>query len=847
MRGGSAWCTREVSWPYSARSVPISHWSAAGPGLEAWRNETTVSADVAGPAAVASALRDDVELRESTFDSVWGLLMCQAAALVIQVLAVCLARQDSIGPAVLVSCSGFALTFASALWALTRPRLQRAVRNTATVCLGVTTTLQWRMTDPLLFSGFDEQLHIRTLHDIDTSHGLFQAHPLLGVSPHYPGLESFTALLQQLGLPMMGAATATILIARLMLVLTLCDAVEQMTGSPRAGGLAVAAYAISAQFVFFNSQYAYQTLALPLALAAVALIARARVAVDPRALLGGATICLLAVAVTHHVTSFLTASFLVVWAIMERGSQARWRILAGAFVAVGSTTVWAMIQWALLREYFRPIIDDVASQFGHGGGRRAPFSDPNGYATPLWERLFLVYYAAVVTLLALIFVLAGLRRLRPARGARWSWAFWAPPTLLVCMVSVIPLLFAARILPSGGEMGDRATSFLFFPFSVLVADGVVRRFWSRQRSPGLFARSVALALATGAFVGGYLLGSGPDWARLPGSYLVSADNRSMDSETLAAVRWARDGLAAGSRIGADRVSSDLLASQARLWPVLHERGLDVPSLYLADQWGQPQTDLVRRLNLRYLYVDRRLADELPHVGSYFYRGETAAPQKLTVTELEKFDKVPGIRVVYRHGPISIYDLGALGVAELRSGWFGKTADDLSFPVQLAIGLLAGLMLVQAGRSRSGRTVIRVAKSFRMAAGPSLTFAAAVGASCVISVTMLLAHIWLGPPTFLSAALVILLVNPQWAVRRLREGVERLRWGWIVATVLVTSLVAAAVALSVTSAWAPDITKVGDILDDPSAVHLSAQSQRLPHALPALDNPPGTAEGGDSYQ
>ena len=43
----------------------------------------------------------------------------------------------------------------------------------------------------------------------------------------------------------------------------------------RAGGLAVAFYALSSQFVFFNSQFAYQTLALPLALAAVSFIADA--------------------------------------------------------------------------------------------------------------------------------------------------------------------------------------------------------------------------------------------------------------------------------------------------------------------------------------------------------------------------------------------------------------------------------------------------------------------------------------------------------------------------------------------------------------------------------------------
>ena len=138
------------------------------------------------------------------------------------------------------------------------------------------TAVQWRVSDPLLFTGLDEQLHLRTLRDILLSHSLFQPHPQLAVSSRYPGLEAVTAVFHQLGLPVMVAAWPWCVAARVALVLALCDAVEHLTGSPRAGGLAVAAYSVSAQFIFFNSQFAYQTLALPLALAAVAFIARAR-------------------------------------------------------------------------------------------------------------------------------------------------------------------------------------------------------------------------------------------------------------------------------------------------------------------------------------------------------------------------------------------------------------------------------------------------------------------------------------------------------------------------------------------------------------------------------------------
>ena len=66
-------------------------------------------------------------------------------------------------------------------------------------------------------------------------------------------------------------------------------------------------------------------------------------------------------------------------------------------------------------------------------------------------------------------------------------------------------------------------------------------------------------------------------------------------------------------------------------------------------------------------------------------------QQLTDWELTKFDSVPGIAVVYRHGPISIYDLKGIGVQELRSGWYGETPP-VTLLTQLAVGLLGGLLV-----------------------------------------------------------------------------------------------------------------------------------------------------------
>jgi hypothetical protein len=549
---------------------------------------------------------------------------------------------------------------------------------------------------------------------------------------------------------------------------------------------------------------------------------------------------------THHVTSLVTAGFLIVWAITQRG-HARRRVLFGAAVAVVGTASWVLVQWSALHAYFSPLIDSAASQVSNGpqdvpsAEPRVPFSNAVE-PTPAWERVLLVYYAAALTLVASWLVLrcvgSVIRRARqaspPSDALRWE-----PPLLLVLLAAMVPLTMAGHAFPSWAEIGDRSTSFLFLPLSLLVAAAAV--YWpgfaptvhpgARSRRRNVAVRCLAVLLATGVFIGGLVMGGGSDWGRLPGRYLPSADNRSMDAETLAAVRWAGYALPAGSRIGADRVGAALLASQSDLWPVMPAPGdrLAVADLYYtlkgfaSPEWNGILSQLVRDLHLRYLYVDRRLAEGWPTVGYYFYEAEADYPRRLTRDELTKFDSVSDIRAVYRHGPITIYDLSGLGVTELRSGWHGKN-NPIGVPMQTLIGILSGVVLGLISRSRAGYAVRRLVARFQTAAGPSLTFTAAVGALCIASVAMLSAHAWLGPTVFLSMALIVLLFNPHGGVylaKKLRNSVAPLHWRSIAASIVVALIVAAAVAQSIRDAYAVDVLKVQAILDDPDAVQVSA--------------------------
>lgn len=770
-----------------------------------------------------------------------ALLAWQLLALAGQVGAVHLARQGHSGVADLLSNTCMALVFGSALWALTAEHLTLQMRNLAVGCLAVTPTLMSRATDPLLFTGFDEQLHVRTLADIVSSHRLFEPNPVLEISPRYSGLEAVTVVFQQLGMPMMLAALVVILLARLLLVALLCDAVEQLTGSRpgqrwsarRAGGLAVAVYSVSPQFVWFNSQFSYQTLSIPLGLAAISFIGRARDAKNPLPLFGGATVCLLGVAVTHHVTSFLCAVFLVVWTLSERRA-ARPRVAFGALAAIASTVAWAIVQRATLETYFGPMLNDMADEFG-GGVRRKAFEDSAGTATPLVDKLLLLYYAAMLTLIILALLVLTVRWVRARAHDLY---YWNPQVLVLAMSLSIPILLAARVVPKGVEIFTRSSSFLFLPLSFVLVSYMQRLDWWQMaywierpaepkppKQPRPITRFVAVVLCSGVFLGGYVLGSGPTWARLPGAYMPAADSRSMDAENLAAVEWAGRELPPGSRISADRVSSVLLAARAGVWPVYEGiNGVKTPELFVADEWGVPETDQASALKIRFLYVDKRLAQQPPPFGYYFATGEINAGQQLTEEQLTKFDEIPAIKLIYRHGPISIYDLKGLGLPEFRNGWVGPTPT-VGLVQQVAVGLAIGLLLAGAIRSRWWPRILAEGRAVRQAGGAVLPWAVVLAGVCLVSVGMLLGHVWLTPATIASAALVVMVADPGRTAAALGRVAHAVTWRRVGGAVLFAVPLAALVAFSIWDAAVQDVIEVRHILNDPAAVHISPNEDR----------------------
>ena len=309
------------------------------------------------------------------------------------------------------------------------------------------------------------------------------------------------------------------------------------------------------KFLYFNSQFSYESLALPLA--AMVLYLLARRAHSGPARWAGLTIIIAvtlpALVVTHHVTTAMLFGFLVLWAIVALVMRRRERARPGR-VALSTLVLFA--GWTLLVAtatigYLAPALTSTVFEImrlalGEIEVRQV-FVSKVGDVAPLWERLVGSASAGIILLLIPIGLLVVWRRYRGS------------PLMITLALAAcaFPLTLIARLTAVGAEVSSRTPEFLYLGIGIVVALALGSLTYRGRR--GVFQTAAAVGMLTVLVVGGVLVGL-PPWARVPGPYLVSADGRSVESEGITAAEWARDVLGPGNVFVADRVNRILMST-----------------------------------------------------------------------------------------------------------------------------------------------------------------------------------------------------------------------------------------------------------------------------------------------
>jgi hypothetical protein len=403
-------------------------------------------------------------------------------------------------------------------------------------------------------------------------------------------------------------------------------------------------FAANPTFAFFDAQFSYESLALPL----VALILHVTLSPAGERLPVAVPILLtLAVVVTHHASSYVLAAVLaaVVVARWRPGRPLRPVLLAGVATAAALVWLFAVARYTLvyIGPYVRSNLTSVPQFLTGSAQPRRLFG---GFLPiPGYERvasflsvlvLFGLFAAALWALLR--------RRLRGGRAAAWVLA------------GLGSLYFASLPLVAlrGDQTAKRVWEFSFLGLAPLCG----RALWSLMRRRAVWFRALGAVLLGVVFVGCAAARSG-EHIRFPGPYLPSADPRSATEDVLAAARWLRTAHGPDGRVAGDRTLAAVLGSYGAQRPITYqENGRPTWRIFEPQQVTPEVTAEVRQSGVGWLAVDRRSAGVFPLTGFYFDESEPGAyvDTHLSARGLIKFDWAPGYRRVYDNGNIVLYQV-----------------------------------------------------------------------------------------------------------------------------------------------------------------------------------------------
>jgi hypothetical protein len=530
---------------------------------------------------------------------------------------------------------------------------------------------------PLFFVGHDEYLHWTTAQNIIETGHLFSSNVLFPIGPAYPGLEVVvTAIAELSGASVFVSALVLLSIARLLFVGALYLIYERIAGSARRASLACLFYMGCSTFVFFDTNFSYESLAMPLF--ALALLINLRVR-DWRGtglprLLTTFALAVLSLSMTHHVTAYALAALLIGLFLLETisggAAAARVGLAVAAVLAIAIPTGWSHFVGNPGEAYLGPVFEnalyDVVRLVHFSTGRKL-FTGDDGAVAPLWQRSMTL---ASVGLICLGLVLGFFRSLSFAgapfaRGIApktWSSVFgWtnSPVILLTMLTFGYPISIVLRLTRGGWEIGNRIGPFAFLGVGIVLS--IAATTCLKGESKSVWRAACISAIATIILVGGVISSEGPR-ILVPARYQVSADAASIEPMGVAAALWTKQWLGAENHFAADRVNRLLLSTYGRqLVSTTLQHGYDAGEVMVAEKFGPKEVAVLQKVGIDYLFTDLRLTTGLPVVGAYF-DGATAdqmlfAPPK--PESLLKFNTMDGVNRVFDNGYAVIFDVRAL--------------------------------------------------------------------------------------------------------------------------------------------------------------------------------------------
>lgn len=617
---------------------------------------TPTTATTAARARLMPEARRAWQAAHATGLAVGSAFMADGAGVVLLAVADARSRSGASG-GYLLFWAGLAVIFVPSAGILLLSQRSREARLAVALGLGLALYLAKVVYEPTAFTFHDEFAHYRNASNLLASGQLFGYNPLIRTTAYYPGLAAATdALVHLTGLSVYACGLILIGCARLILVGALFLLTGELLGSARAAAVAVVVYAANPNFLYFDAQYGYESLALPLAVLAVFFIARRG---GQRPAIPAMASCLaaaLAVVATHHITAWALGTLLLAWAAAgwfrrrrspgASGAAAEFLPMFPAAVTTGTAVAWVLAVAPITVGYVSPVLTRAAGQgvqliIDHHMSRTL-FANTGQTATaPRWEDVA----AIAATLLILAVLPVALHRIRRSSLPVLAKVLAATSLLWVL---VLPLRFTAE----GQETANRSAEFAFLGIAICFAF-FLESFLGSSR----WRRMLALGIVVLLFAGGiavswnYSQRLAPDYRLTNGSEVVTPEDQAL-------ARWMLVSLGPGNRVATDTQTGLVLGSLgrqdvlswaedgARIWQIFYPR--TVSSEVLSE---------IRQSRVQYVVVQRDVLD-LPAGVTRFDDSEPTQYYNaaLPAASLSKFGTSPVFAEIYASGTLHVYQV-----------------------------------------------------------------------------------------------------------------------------------------------------------------------------------------------
>lgn len=547
----------------------------------------------------------------------------------------------------------------------------RRERLVLSVLLGGALYLVKVLYSPTGFTLHDELATWLQTSDLLNSGHALGANTIVSGYAGFPGLELLTSALDQLaGSGVFLSGLIVIGLARLLVIAALFLFFERAGGSSRLAGVAIAIYVCNPSFLYFDSQFGYESLAL---VAAGALLLVAQRWAEPvagdrewnrRGLLVAIALLAATLALTHHMSSYAMTGFFLLWTLTTIVSRRRPHLrkpslsgpLVPALIMAAAAASWFVLEASqvttselgdVLTEAVKSVVHLIS---GASGGKKL-FQSASQTNTAIARALGV---ASIVPLLAVIPF--GLWR------TWWKWEENALHRALAVVALFFPVTLFLRLTEAGTETSQRASEFVYVGLA-FVSGLFVLQLPPARTALARYGRPLGgVALATVIFLGGFIVGESPI-TRLPGPFLVGGEARATSPQGIVAARFAAARLPAGSRVIGDRPNVTLMGSYGHLERVTGSiEGIPVSRVFYSETFDELDQRVISNDVIDYIVVDRRLSHEVPAGGFYF---ESTEPQAsawnapIKVSALRKFNHVHGLSRIFDNGAIAIYDTSGI--------------------------------------------------------------------------------------------------------------------------------------------------------------------------------------------